>query len=257
MTTSPSGQPRDTIIHVVRKGDTLYSLARSQGTNTKAIIKRNKLTPPYIIKPGQKLFLPQSQQYTVRKGDTLYSISRRFGSDTTRLARLNKLKAPYRLKVGDTLRLDVTGKAAHQPNNAAVKNKKYTPPASSGKGFLWPVRGSLISSFGPKKGGLHNDGINIKVPRYTSIKASESGIVVYADNKLPGYGNLILIRHSNGWLTAYAHADVLLVKKGTRVKRGQNIAKSGSTGNVKSPQLHFELRKGRRAVNPLKYLKKS
>jgi len=128
------------------------------------------------------------------------------------------------------------------------------PPPRAGRLFLWPVRGSVISDFGSKPGGLQNDGINIAAAEGTTIRAAENGVVVYAGNELRGFGNLLLIRHSGGWMTTYAHASELLVRRSQEVKRGQPIAKVGSSGNVTSPQLHFEIRRGTRAVNPREYL---
>jgi murein DD-endopeptidase MepM/ murein hydrolase activator NlpD len=116
--------------------------------------------------------------------------------------------------------------------------------------FRWPARGRIIQAFKP--GG--NDGINIAVPEGTSVKAAESGVVAYAGNELKGYGNLILIRHPNGFVSAYANTSDIEVKRGETVKRGQTIAKSGQSGNVASPQLHFELRKGTTPVDPTQYL---
>jgi murein DD-endopeptidase MepM/ murein hydrolase activator NlpD len=121
----------------------------------------------------------------------------------------------------------------------------------------WPVRGKVISAYGSKPNGLKNEGINIAVPEGTSIRAAESGVVAYAGNELKGYGNLVLIRHDGGWVTAYAHAKELLVKRGDTVKRGDIIAKAGQTGSVSSPQLHFEVRKGATAMDPVKYLSDS
>ena len=126
------------------------------------------------------------------------------------------------------------------------------PRASSR--FLWPVDGKILSSFGPKKGGLHNDGINIAAARGAPVRAAENGVVAYAGNELRGFGNLLLIKHADGWTSAYAHNEELLVRRGDRVARGQVIAKVGSTGNVTSPQLHFELRKGTGAVDPAQFL---
>ena len=121
----------------------------------------------------------------------------------------------------------------------------------------WPVRGKVISGFGPKANGLKNEGINIAVPEGTSIRAADSGVVAYAGNELKGYGNLVLIRHDNGYVTAYAHAKELFVKRGDTVKRGDVIAKAGQTGSVSSPQLHFEVRKGPTALDPMKFLASS
>ena len=120
--------------------------------------------------------------------------------------------------------------------------------------FRWPVRGKVITSYGAKTNGKSNDGINVAVPEGTPVKAAEDGVVAYSGNELKGYGNLVLVRHSNGYVTAYAHASELLVKRGDTIKRGQIIAKSGQSGEVGSPQLHFEIRKGSSPVDPLQFL---
>jgi murein DD-endopeptidase MepM/ murein hydrolase activator NlpD len=120
--------------------------------------------------------------------------------------------------------------------------------------FRWPVRGRVIAGFGSKPNGVQNDGINLAVPEGTPVKAADDGVVAYAGNELKGYGNLVLIRHSNGYVSAYAHARELLVKRGDTIKRGQVIANSGQTGNVTSPQLHFEIRKGSTPVDPTQFL---
>jgi murein DD-endopeptidase MepM/ murein hydrolase activator NlpD len=120
--------------------------------------------------------------------------------------------------------------------------------------FRWPVRGKVITSYGAKTNGKANDGINLAVPEGTPVKAAEDGVVAYSGNELKGYGNLVLIHHSNGYVTAYAHASELLVKRGETVKRGQVIAKSGQSGEVASPQLHFEIRKNSTPVDPLQFL---
>ncbi len=130
-----------------------------------------------------------------------------------------------------------------------------SPPVGHGSGkFLWPVNGKIVSPFGAKDGGLHNDGINIAAPLGTPVRAADNGVVVYAGNELRGFGNLLLVRHADGWVSAYAHCDALLVKRGDQVKRGQVIGRVGQSGNVTAPQLHFELRKGSEAVDPLSQL---
>jgi murein DD-endopeptidase MepM/ murein hydrolase activator NlpD len=120
--------------------------------------------------------------------------------------------------------------------------------------FHWPVQGQVIAGFGSKINGLQNNGINVAVPEDTSIKAAEDGIVVYSGNQLKSYGNLLLVRHPNGYVTVYAHAKQLLVKGGDEIKRGQVIAKSGRTGDVDTPQVHFEIRKASAPVDPMPYL---
>lgn len=136
----------------------------------------------------------------------------------------------------------------------AAVDQAAEPPSTNGTSFRWPVRGRIIGSFGTKPNGEKNDGINLAVPEGTSVKAAEAGTVIYAGNELEGYGNLVLIRHADGWVTAYAHNSALKVKRGDQVRRGQTVATAGSSGSVSSPQVHFELRKGAKPVNPLDYL---
>jgi len=120
--------------------------------------------------------------------------------------------------------------------------------------FIWPVNGSVVSNFGVVGKGRRNDGINIKAAQGTNVKAADKGVVAYAGNELKGFGNLVLIKHADGYITAYAHNDKLYVKKGQTVLRGEKIATVGSTGSVNTPQLHFEVRAGKKAVNPRTYL---
>jgi murein DD-endopeptidase MepM/ murein hydrolase activator NlpD len=120
--------------------------------------------------------------------------------------------------------------------------------------FRWPVKGRVIANFGAKTNGQQNDGIDLAVPEGTAVRAAEDGVVAYAGSELKGYGNLILVRHSNGFVTAYAHASEIMVKRNDQVRRGQVIAKAGQTGNVSAPQLHFEIRKGSSPVDPMQHL---
>ena len=133
---------------------------------------------------------------------------------------------------------------------------EHPMPRSSDKFFREPVQGKIITEFGPNKDGTHNDGINITVPSGTVVKAAENGVVAYAGNELSGFGNLILIRHADGYVTAYAHNEKLLVKRCEVVKRGQPIARSGSTGAAPTPRLHFEIRKDSKPVDPAQLIAK-
>jgi murein DD-endopeptidase MepM/ murein hydrolase activator NlpD len=130
-----------------------------------------------------------------------------------------------------------------------------SPPAPhAGREFAWPVRGPVLVGYGPGANGTQNDGINIAAPLGTPVLAASDGVVAYAGNELRGFGNLILLKHADGWTTAYAHCESISVKRGERVKRGQPIARVGATGAVSEPQLHFELRRGTRALDPQTYL---
>jgi murein DD-endopeptidase MepM/ murein hydrolase activator NlpD len=144
-----------------------------------------------------------------------------------------------------------TGPAATANTTASLPAKEEAKPAQPSADFRWPARGRVISGFSGRGG---NEGINISVPEGTPVRAAEGGTVAYAGNELKGYGNLVLIRHDNGYVSAYAHNGELNVKRGERVGRGQVIARSGQTGNVSSPQLHFELRRGSNPVDPMPYL---
>ncbi|HML29964.1 MAG TPA: M23 family metallopeptidase, partial [Hyphomicrobium sp.] len=152
--------------------------------------------------------------------------------------------------------------AAARPAPVEQKVAIAAPPPSSAPAsadsvkLRWPASGKIIAGFGSRADGTHNDGINLQVPLGTDVHAAESGVVAYSGSELKGYGNLVLLRHDNGWVTAYAHNDELLVKRGDKVRRGQVIAKAGKSGSVDQPQLHFELRQGSKPVDPIPYLER-
>jgi murein DD-endopeptidase MepM/ murein hydrolase activator NlpD len=146
---------------------------------------------------------------------------------------------------------EITGEERPRVANAG---QLPTPDPMSGNSFRWPVKGRVISQFGTRPDGGHNDGIDLAVPQGTAVKAAENGVVAYAGSELKGYGNLVLIRHANNWVSAYAHNEEILVKRGDKVNRGQIIAKAGATGAASQPLVHFELRKGSRPVDPTKYM---
>jgi murein DD-endopeptidase MepM/ murein hydrolase activator NlpD len=236
--------------HKVASGETLFSLGRKYGVSPFAIADLNGLPHDKGLALGQMLKIPGAGGTPVAQKPAKSTGT----ADDTQTAQADD---------GDK------GDAAVTPDSkAAPKVAQNVPPpavdqtapkpkvsADSGvAGMRWPVRGKIISEFGNKPNGLKNEGINIAVPEGTSIRAADDGVVAYAGNELKGYGNLVLVRHAGGWVTAYAHAKELFVKRGDTVKRGDVIAKAGQTGSVDSPQLHFEVRKGAVAMDPLKYL---
>ena len=256
---------RDSGIAVVRRGDTLYKISRREAVPLRELITLNRLRPPYRIHPGQTLRLPRATQHVVRRGDTLQRIARRHGVSTRRLAANNGIEPPYRIYPGQALRLPGAGgtvqrRVAQRPAQTRRVKKSpravslAPPPPRAAKRFLWPVEGPVAVRFGVRGKGLRNDGINILARRGIGVRAAENGVVAYSGNAVRGFGNLVLIKHAGGWMSAYAHNDVLLVRAGQRVQRGETISRVGSTGSVSRPQLHFELRRGRRAVDPLRYL---
>lgn len=254
----------------VRKGDTLYSIARSNDVPIREVVEINNLRPPYNLRIGQIVKLPQAKYHIVEKGDTLYNISRRYNVDMPTLSKTNNLSAPFVLKLGQRLLLPgsivtnstnhnlkkVTNKKTNNRQKLTYNNRKYTQPSTKRKQkFTWPVKGPIISKFGPIAKGRNNDGINIKAAKGTPIKAADDGIIAYAGNELKGFGNLILIKHHDGWVTAYAHTDTIKVNKGQNVTKGSIIGTVGNSGGLSTPQLHFETRAGKKALNPQTYLK--
>ena len=266
----------------VRKGDTLYSIAKKNDIPMRAIIEENNLKPPYTLYVGQYLAFPRTKTYRVRRGDTLYSIATRHDMSVSSLAKMNNIVAPYTISPGQVLRISswsgesekpIFTESDHHPSTQkssgsvaqdrqfekeqrkkvkdpnAFSGKANVPKSQANKKFNWPVSGKIGTDF-----GAGNDGINILGKAGTPVKAADAGTVAYAGNELKGYGNLILIRHNDGWITAYAHNQKLLVKKGDVVKKGAQIAEMGNTGNVKTPQLHFEIRYKAKVVNPNQYL---
>jgi len=250
-------------MHSVVLGDSLWSISKRYNVEMRDLIIKNQLKAPYRLRVGNRIKISSPKVYVVKSGDSLYSISRVFGVDMNKISKINRLSSPYVIHEGDVLNLPVS---SYRNNNFASSKKEIipksvvkrskiveVPPKSSGR-FMRPVNGRLISSYGGKKGGLHNDGINISVPRGTVVKSAENGVVAYVGGEIEGYGNLILVRHENRLMTAYAHLDSISVKKGQKVIKGDMIGRVGSTGGVDVPQLHFEIRKGTKALNPAKYL---
>ncbi len=259
----------------VSKGDTLYSIAKRYDMTITELIELNGIDSPNDLKVGQILKTTSKRYHIVKRGDTLASIARRYHTNYKVLASQNGLKPPYNLKVGQKILTDTapqkqyassapanqvktTSKTVFQKRTAKTSKKttqKTTVVSTTRKNkFMWPVSGKVISNFGTLGKGRKNDGINISAAKGTAVKAGDGGTVAYAGNGLKGFGNLILIKHSDGYITAYAHTDQMLVKKGQKVVRGQKIATVGRTGGVTTPQLHFEVRAGKKAVNPRKYL---
>ncbi|MBI5319725.1 LysM peptidoglycan-binding domain-containing M23 family metallopeptidase [Bradyrhizobium sp.] len=234
-------------VHIVNRGDTLHSIARRNHVPVGELARANNLDQSAKLSIGMKLTVPGSrsaaaepvpavpaQQVAALAPPATRAVTPAAPQQSARLAQSNVL---------------VEEKPAEPA--AAAKPSETTSALPS---FRWPVRGKVITGYGAKTNGKSNDGINVAVPEGTPVKAAEDGVVAYSGNELKGYGNLILVRHSNGYVTAYAHASELLVKRGDTIKRGQIIAKSGQSGEVGSPQLHFEIRKGSSPVDPLQFL---
>ena len=274
------------IAHEVRPGDTLSDISNTYGISVYDLARVNGLTDRHTILVGQRLTVPRvavaarpaaapraraapqaklaSQAKATPQATSTTQAKSAPKASAARTAMPPPPVAPPTMPPlapqppatpPPTLVAKVPPPApAPQPAPAPTAVSMPRPPPLSGKGFLWPVTGKVVTPFGPQARGLHNDGINIAAPRGTPVVAADDGVIAYAGNELRGFGNLLLIKHRGGWVTAYAHNGALLVSRGETVRRGQVIARVGSTGGVSAPQLHFELRRGNRARDPAKQL---
>jgi murein DD-endopeptidase MepM/ murein hydrolase activator NlpD len=227
-------------VHVVGAGDTLSKISHRYHKSIDEIAKANNIQPTATLNVGERLIIPGAQAPAVKAAAAAPSP-----------APQKPVVASAAPKEAEPLpSASVVARADALDKEAA----KLADANSAVPKFRWPANGRVIASYGPTTNGQQNDGINIALPENTPVKAAEDGVVAYAGNELKGYGNLVLVRHPNGYVTAYAHAKELLVKRGDQVKRGQVIARSGQTGNVNTPQLHFEIRKGSSPLDPTRFL---
>lgn len=235
--------------HFVNRGDTLMSISRRNHVTVAELARANGVAPNAHLKIGTKIIVPGARTAAAAPvaAPVAVATAAPVGPVTpAAVARVASAEPPQkaRLASATTTPEEITPEL---PTKAADATGALPT-------FRWPVRGRVVAGYGAKTNGKSNDGINVAVPEGTPIKAAEDGVVAYSGNELKGYGNLVLVRHSNGYVTAYAHASELLVKRGETIKRGQVIAKSGQSGEVGSPQLHFEIRKGSSPVDPLQFL---
>ncbi len=243
--------------YTVVKGDTVYGISRRHGVDMSELMRLNGIKPPYTIAVGQALRVPDpsSRPSQVATASLLPN-----GSPSAAKPARPAPSASATPRAAPT-----AARVPAPPKSGAVAPQKAvpvvartgpvpSPPPRSGSKFLWPVQGKVVAGFGAQGKGYHNDGINIAAPRGAEVRAADNGVIAYAGNELRGFGNLVLVKHAGGWTTAYAHTDQILVRRGQTVKRGQLIARVGSSGNVAQPQLHFEIRKGARAVDPARLL---
>ncbi|MEY4271064.1 MAG: hypothetical protein RLZZ58_2280 [Pseudomonadota bacterium] len=290
---SANARPVTDSVYVVRPGDTLRAIGEATGAGSEAIALANGLAAPFTLSIGQRLTIPAGSYHRVSAGETGIAIARAYGTRWADIVALNALSEPYVLRIGQRLKLppgarpaavdpaaraqsfainidDITtgsqpavaegaltsgSRAAtvQQPAPAAPLAPIVPPARFAGK-FSWPMAGAVINRFGPIAPGKINDGINISAPMGTPIRAAADGVVAYAGDEIAVYGGLILINHGGGWVSAYGHAARLDVVRGQSVRAGDVIALSGDSGQVTAPQLHFQLRKDRKPVDPLKQL---
>jgi murein DD-endopeptidase MepM/ murein hydrolase activator NlpD len=254
--------------YTVARGDSLYAIARKHNVRLNELERVNKITDPRRVSPGTVLKVPGSGNATPMASAPTMPAPGKLATDGP-----NGVTPIVPTIINGRPRTAALDTEAHTPPGGSLTDAAPAPPplarpepptrdaavpavpkaAAPTAKFRWPARGKIISNFGPQSGG-QNDGINIALPRGADVHAAEAGIVTYAGDGVQGYGNLLLIRHDGGWITAYAHNDSLNVKQGEAVRRGQVIAKAGATGSVDTPQLRFEIRQGVKPMDPIQHL---
>lgn len=272
--------------YTVKRGDTLYSIARAHRVDVQEIIRLNNFQSPDALYAEQVISVPGSQQqptennyqsptpetldveidkivggnetpaanaqvqyvsHVVKQGDTLSELSQTYGVSILDIMSENELENPRDLRAGQVLRLPMS---VAEP----IQAREITQAELKRRGLMWPVKGKVVRTFGAVEEGVMHTGINISVPRGTPVVAAERGKVIFADDAVSIFGNLVLLKHPDGLITAYGHNDTLKVKKGQNVQKGQVISLAGQSGRVADSQLHFEVRRNARAVNPLSVL---
>jgi murein DD-endopeptidase MepM/ murein hydrolase activator NlpD len=239
-------------VHYVNRGDTLHSIARQHHIPVAELARANNLDQSARLSLGMKLVVPGAKTAAATPAPAAAApVGAVAPAPAVAASKVVATALPQQSArlVQPTATVEQPAAAAEAP--VATKSSEATGALPT---FRWPVRGKVITAYGSKTNGKVNDGINVAVPEGTPVKAAEDGVVAYSGNELKGYGNLVLVRHSNGYVTAYAHTSEILVKRGDTIKRGQVIAKSGQSGEAGSPQLHFEIRKGSSPVDPLQFL---
>ncbi|MBS0220219.1 MAG: M23 family metallopeptidase [Proteobacteria bacterium] len=239
--------------YVVKDKDTVDSVGQRFGVSRQTIIDRNRLAPPYTLRAGQTIELPGARVIEPSSGASLSTETAAAAPQPPGTVKRETLPPPS----------EAPKSAAPPPASAAATPPAGQPtplspptahtaavaPAGPAPRFEWPVRGKIVSSYGSHD-GQRNDGIDIEAPKDAVVHAADSGTVVYAGSEVRGMGNLLLVSHSGGYITAYGFNDSLLVKKGDKVKKGQAIAKVGTTGSAPDPRLHFEVRRGNKTIDP-------
>ena len=281
---------------VATSQDDLNSIANSFDVRITDLMRINSLKPNSKIRTGQKIYLPNNKYYTSKPNQSLAQIAKLFDVDVGVIAKANNIKFPYKVRLGQTLKIPsnkvsvaeievlnkidtntydainldpIFSKNTTSKTNIATEShpagkiKTSIKPISlikeqvfGKKPYIWPVSGKVVTKFGTASDGTRHDGINIECPENTPIQAIDNGVVVYAGNELRGYGNLVILKHNDGTLSAYAHQKDIIVVKHQTVAQFEVIGLVGATGHVKHPQLHLAIRKGSKAVNPEKYLPK-
>src|SRR5260370_15216180 len=229
-------------VYGVKEKDTVESVSKRYGVPGQTITDRNGLIPPYTLGPGQSLQLPSAR-----------FVPDATGGPTTATApgpvKRESLPPPGQSEPPRSAAPPAAGQPT--PLSPAAAESSVTVPATPPPRLAWPIKGKILASYGAAAGGQKNDGIDIQADPGAPVKAADGGTVVYVGSEVAHLGNLVLVQHPGGYITAYGNNEAVLVKKGEEVKKGETIAKAGSSGGATSPRLHFEVRRGgSRTIDP-------
>ncbi|UPT61346.1 MAG: M23 family metallopeptidase [Hyphomonadaceae bacterium JAD_PAG50586_4] len=245
----PANLPR---AHRVGADESLYDIASRYQVPLRALIDQNGLAPPYALSPGRELRLPPPRFHTVAGNEQLEDIARAYNVDTRSLALLNRMEAPYRVRAGERVVLPAMARAEVGPPAETARVAALSGPSAqqaAGAHLTLPMQGRVVARFGAQASGGRLDGIEIAGREGDRVSAAADGDVVYAGSDLPAYGELVLVRHANDLVTAYAYTRRALVREGQRVRAGEAIAELGAREQG-GPRLLFQVRQRSTPIDP-------
>ena len=247
----PALPPNQASEHVVKPGETLGGIAQRAEVPRVLIIEANRLTSPYALRAGQKLVIPRTRRHTVGRGDTRFTIAYLYGVPWADIAVANGLAADAELRPGQTLLIP----SVIAPQPAAPSATEPATPGATAARFAWPLAGPVRRGFASRaSSGNYHEGLDIRVPAGTAVRASAAGKVLFAGEEPRQFGKLIVVEHDGGWQSAYAFLSRITVKEGDTVSQGERVGLSGQTGMARGPELHFELRRNNRPVDPAEHM---
>ncbi|MEZ5749101.1 MAG: LysM peptidoglycan-binding domain-containing protein [Caenibius sp.] len=245
---APDPDPRDGETYIVKEGETLGGIANRAAVPRIMIIEANGLNEPYAVRAGQKLIIPRQHRHTVAEGETGFSIAYKYGVPYADIAVANNLADGQALKPGQMLVIPAILTKDAQPGGG------QGPVVLASDRFIWPLEGAILTPFNSADASRGHNGIDIAASIGAPVKAAKEGKIIFAGDEPVRYGKMIIIAHAGGWHSAYGHLSSITARKGARVGAGEVIGHAGSTGDAQEPELHFELRKSNRPVDPVKQL---
>jgi murein DD-endopeptidase MepM/ murein hydrolase activator NlpD len=238
-----AGDPQTEDVHVVTQGETLNGIAARAGVAASTIADANGLSAPFVVRIGQKLTIPRQKSHVVAKGDTGFGIAIEYGVPFEQIATANGLDPDAKLKPGQKLIIPALIEAPRQ--SAAVAAK----PAADPK-FRRPIDGAVLLGWKRRADGGGHEGIDFAADMGERVAAAAAGEVIFAGDEPNRFGRLVVIDHGNDWYSAYGNLSKVTVKRGERVRAGERIGLAGDAGDADRPELHFEIRKDKKPVDP-------